>query len=450
MLWIAFAHTSAHTQSLEAPAADQQSLCWWALQFSPRVCVIDEAVLMEAHASTRLFGGQRTLLLRLRNEALTQGVRALTCAPTALGALALLRTLKGLEAPNAHLPLTASCTPQTLAQTLDPLDIDTLSATHPHSATMRTLGCNHLGQLRALPRGGVSRRFGAGLLKALDQAYGAQTETFNWLTLPEQFNESLECPAAVEVGSGLLFGVQRLLQRLQTWLQARQMGVLSLKLHWQHDTLRRQEMPDGCLSLNTATPTRDTAYLLQLAAEHLARTTLAAPVRQLRLQAMEVKAMQGRSHSLLPDPREQGESLTRTLERISARLGPERTQRPLPVADHRPEKMALWTAAQHHNSLPAKAAQTTTWPKTLALQPPWLLPAPIRLPVQQHRPFYHGTLTLLAGPQRLEAGWWPQEETTSTSLRDYYLAESPQAGLIWVYRERGTPTPHWYLHGVYG
>jgi hypothetical protein len=44
------------------------------------------------------------------------------------------------------------------------------------------------------------------------------------------------------------------------------------------------------------------------------------------------------------------------------------------------------------------------------------------------------------------------------ALRDYFLARSEQAGLLWIYRERLTtarleadkPAGHWYLHGVFG
>ena len=44
------------------------------------------------------------------------------------------------------------------------------------------------------------------------------------------------------------------------------------------------------------------------------------------------------------------------------------------------------------------------------------------------------------------------------ALRDYFLARSEQAGLLWIYRERlaagrcasDTGQGHWYLHGVFG
>ena len=54
--------------------------------------------------------------------------------------------------------------------------------------------------------------------------------------------------------------------------------------------------------------------------------------------------------------------------------------------------------------------------------------------------FGQGPLTLLAGPQRIEAAWWEPDATGTAAapaaLRDYFVARSAQAGLRWIYRER--------------
>ena len=86
-----------------------------------------------------------------------------------------------------------------------------------------------------------------------------------------------------------------------------------------------------------------------------------------------------------------------------------------------------------------------------ALYPSWLLPSPKRLLVQQGQPQYQGALELLTGPHRLEAGWL---EAADCALRDYFVARSTHAGLLWVYRERlagsgGQSSAHWYLHGLF-
>src|SRR4249920_3767816 len=98
MLWIALnAATPPDTCTAPldtgVPAPEQLAIAWWALQFSPRVCVLEEAVLLEVQDSLRLFGGKRALLKQLRRECADQGAAALAVAPTALGALALLRQL---------------------------------------------------------------------------------------------------------------------------------------------------------------------------------------------------------------------------------------------------------------------------------------------------------------------------------------------------------------------
>jgi protein ImuB len=86
----------------------------------------------------------------------------------------------------------------------------------------------------------------------------------------------------------------------------------------------------------------------------------------------------------------------------------------------------------------------------VALYPTWLLAMPLRLTVHQGLPQHQGPLTLLAGPQRLEAGWLEGD----AALRDYYVARSSTAGLLWVYRERlggqamGEPA-RWYLQGIF-
>jgi len=69
---------------------------------------------------------------------------------------------------------------------------------------------------------------------------------------------------------------------------------------------------------------------------------------------------------------------------------------------------------------------------------------------------------LLAGPRRLETGWWvePAAQANRVALhrpcRDYYVARSVVSGLLWVYRERldqpeagAHQAPRWYLHGLF-
>jgi len=451
-------------------AGDLQALSWWALQFSPRVCVLEQAVLLEAQASVRLFGGQRALLARLRQEGVAFGLAGLAVAPTALAALALLHQLRpeGAMAQDSMVQAAAvaaedrparsatGCTVRRLAVTLDALPLSALSAVAAHGATLARLGCRTLGQLRRLPRGGLARRFGAPLLAALDQAYGEVPESYPWVELPECFDVGLEFTGRVEQAAGLLFGAQRLLQQLAAWLLARQCGVTGVALHWEHDLQRRSEAGQGRLEVRSAAATRDVAHLARLLAEHLARTTLAAPVVAIRLEACGVEPLPTASGSLLPDERALGESWPQLVERLSARLGPQRVLVGELRADHRPQHMQAWQPAAR--GLAVARGRRVALPGSVAQQPPWLLARPLRLAVRQDRPLYHGPLTLLAGPQRIEVGWWGAAEADEAegpeaaepTLRDYFIAESAEAGLLWIYRQRGGAEVGWYLHGLYG
>ncbi|MCW5655589.1 DNA polymerase Y family protein [Hydrogenophaga sp.] len=420
----------------DGAAAQQRALAIWALQFTPRVALADEAVLMEVDASVRLFGGRRAL----RDRVLTQGrelglVARLAWAPNGLAALALARA--GIE----------NGLRRSLAEQLDALPMATLSAVQPHRRTLEHIGCRTLGDLRALPRGGIARRFDATLLRALDQAYGHAPEAHTWVTLPEHFEERLELMARVEQAPALLFGARRLLHLLAAWLAARRAGVTAFTLRWAHDAMRARAAGEGGeLTLRTAEPTRDVEHLCRLLAEHLARVALAAPVGELTLRATEVMPLHGVSASLLPDTVHQGEKkLGLVLERLAARLGPQRVVRPVLCEDHRPEHMCHWQPAAL--PLPRKGAPGTDLP-----QPGFILPQPLRLLMQDHRPVYHGALVLLLGPQRVEAGWWdrPPDANGSppcTVVRDYWVALSPEAGVVWVFQARLEEGTAWFLHG---
>ena len=454
MLWIALrppapcdASPSAHEPP--PPPPEQQALAWWGLQFSPRVCVLEEAVLLEVQGSLRLFDGQRALLQRLRDELPLAGGTGLAVAPTALAALALLRTLPLADGTT---PIPAiSCTARRLMAALDVLPLLHLSATRAHEAVLARLGCRTLGQLRALPRGGVSRRFGAALLEALDRAYGSRPEAFEWVELPETFSVRLEFNGRIEVAEGMLFGARRLLGQLAGWLLARQRGVLALTLNWEHDLVRRGELHNGQLHVRTAEATRDITHLARLLGEHLARLTLPAPVQAIRLDATETEALQTASASLLPEEVRQGEPLQQLIERLSVRLGADRVLRGQTLADHRPQHMQAWRPAGE----PVAKTKVPALPRHLQLHPPWILREPLRLAVQDHRPIYQGPLIMLAGPERLESGWWSlasaaEVEGEELAQRDYFVARSPQAGLLWVYRRRSAGEPAWFLQGLYG
>ena len=434
-----------HWIALPLPPPHEAALAWWALRWTPRVALADgDALLLEVSACERLWGGRAALQAQvLQGWAHAQGETAppaMGTGPTSLTALALLRLALAQRPPPRRMP--------------HGLPLHTLAALRPHVPSLERMGCRTWGALRALPRAGVARRFGAQVVHVLDQAFGDAPEAHTWLELPAQFALCTDLPALAESADMLLWAASRCLAALHGWLQARQQGALVLELAWRHDLRRvdgRAVAPTQALQVRTAQATQDLAHLRRLLAENLARTALAAPVNQITLRLVESAPLVQRNGSLLPSDNAQGgEALHQWLERLTARLGADQVQAPRLHADHRPEGMQQWQpAAQALGRSGGAASPAAPW---AALLPPWLLRPPRPLAVQGHRPCHQGPLRLLAGPQRFEAGWWSNDE--DAAQRDYFVAHNDMAGLVWVFRERQPPAPgqprRWFLQGIFG
>lgn len=177
--------------------------------------------------------------------------------------------------------------------------------------------------------------------------------------------------------------------------------------------------------------------------------TLLAPAGELQLAADEVQPMEEKSAALIPDPGQDCESLNLVIERIAARLGPENVLRPKLAQDHRMEWMVSW---QPSDARPAR--RPTMAPATP--QPTFALPSPLRLAAKGNRPMYEGPLTLLSGPHRVESGWWHRitnaagQAEEKTAVRDYYVAVSEHAGVLWLYQTRlKGEQAAWFLQGIF-
>ena len=422
----------------DQPMPPMEALGWWALGFTPRVAWLDEALLLEVSACERLWGGRLPLMRLLADTTPAKRLRQAQGA-TGLIALARLRLYAEGVKPPAEVPAA--------------LPLHTLTAARDHLDVLERLGCRTWGDVAALPRGGLARRFGKALREALDMAWGLRPEPHCWLTLPDVFEQKLELPALAGSAPELMWSANRLLAALQIWLRARQRGAIALELQWTLDLKRYNGVdlpPYQGITVRTAEPTQDMAHLRRLMGERLALTKLSAPASWLRLRTLETSPWAGASTSFLPEDNRKGDKLHELVERLSARLGPQQVVVPVAQADHRPEAMQSWQPALKKGGM-ASASQPD------GLYPGWLLREPIPLEMRDGHPHYRGKLCRLVGPQRLEAGWWggDEEEGGHPAVRDYYVAESPEAGLVWVYRERlsaplaSDAAPRWYLQGLY-
>ena len=413
------------------PARESEALegiACWAAQFTPAVSVEPcDGLLLEVAATLTLHGGLAALLAKLREGMNGLGYRAsVGVAPTATAAWLFAKARqRGMAGRTC---LTREALPAQLAS----LPLSLFNWPEATLRTLATLGIHTLDHCSALPRDGFVKRFGKAPREDLDRALGLIADPRPWFTPPEQFRRSLDFGFEVVTTAALLFPLQRLLTELQGFLRARGAGVLQWEL-----VLLHSRSGASTLTIGASSPQRDASHLLSLAREHLARFTLPASVLGLRVVAERLHPFEATSESWLPDPVRSGEDWSRLVDRLVSRLGPERVYRLEPCDDHRPERTARKVAA-------AGSARQPKVPLLTAPRPLWLLATPRALLTDDDGPLAQGRLQLLAGPERLESGWWDGRPTS----RDYYVARNPHGETFWVYREhKGREA--WYLHGVF-
>jgi protein ImuB len=424
----------ARDPAIEADAVMEAAL--WALHFTPQVSLLANGLLLEVSASLRLFGGPDALVRQLREGVLEFGFAPqLASAPTATAAWLFAMHEDGLYGDG-----------DAFAMLLDALPVVLLVSVQPHLETLQAIGCHTIGQLRRLPRAGITRRFGREVLAELDRAFGIEPEVHAWYEPPATFCARLELPARVDTTEALLFAARRLLMQMTGWLVARHAAVARFSLLLHHETLRHNKGATSPVVIALGSPSRDLAHLTLLLQEHLAKVMLSTSVIELTLQAEDIEQLAAPNSELFPTPASQAESIARLVERLGSRLGEAAVSRLTILGDHRPERCSIAIPAC---SVPALRKAAFFPGDAFPARPAWLLPRPIPLLIRRDKPFYQSPLTLLTGPERIEAGWWDD----ALAARDYFIACNDSHLLLWIYRERqgaDQPAPGWFLHGFFG
>lgn len=404
-----------------------------ALAFTPMVCLEASdgtgapapVVLLEVQSSLRCFGGFRRLLPQLQQALQPLGHHSrIASAPTALGAALLARWRDDLV-HGAHSSDVAA-----LRRLLDEAPVWLLGPGREHWEALQGMGLRQLSDLRHLPRAGLARRFGPGLLADLDRARGDAPDPREPIVLPPEFEQRIELFTRADNAEQLMAGARVLIARLLAWVRARHARVAAFTLRMHHEARRGDAAGCSELTIGLAEPSTDAAHLQALLAERLARMPLAAPALELSLRCDALAPSSPPNAELFATRGSEREGLTRLIERLQARLGADGVQRLVLLADHRPERAMAWrsaeaAAARPATLVPAQAAAPT--------RPLWLLTEPQPLPEQASRPWLDGApLQLLAGPERIESGWWDG----ALAARDYFIARAGDGALVWIFRAR--------------
>jgi len=415
------------------PEAEQgalERLASWAAQFTPMSCVDGQGIVLEVESSLRLFAGHAKLIAAIRRGIHKLGFHATVgIAPTPLAARLFARAeARGLQVRSCL------CLPE-LRHRLDDLPLFLLDWPEKTLARLHDLGILRLRDAFELPAEGIARRFGPEIALSLDRLVGRIVDPREPHIPLARFHSRLELPAEAEGVEALLFPLRRMLAEFEGALRGRGAGVQRLLISLEH--LRKAPTR---VELDFASPEREADFMLAIARERLGRLVLSAPAIGLSLRADALLPYVPREATWLPGAKEQSIDRERLIGRLTARLGRDRVFGIAIADDHRPDRnwapaFAGATLARH----PRAGGDPIHSPR-----PTWLLHRPQRLIVRDGNPGYLGDLEILAGPERIEAGWWDGEEVS----RDYFVAVNPRGETFWVFREH-RDLQAWYLHGVF-
>lgn len=402
-----------------------------------------DSFLFEVGSTLRYFGGIEKIRLRLHailepllhSWALPRQFHE-AASPTPAASLLLARAACNLLVYRKD----------NLRAALGRLPLHMLSLPERKKRQFHNSGLYILRDIWRLPSHTVAQRFGHAFTKQLEQCLGHVANPVQAYQSTPLFCSSLDCTYAIENKQALLPGVETLLERLCLFLNARELATMHLYLAFVHE---RQERTEVEIMLRQAS--RSQTHLQLLLETRINALALPAPVIAMQLQVTQFAPFAAHNETLAGMPNLHDNTaglndLLPLLEQLQARLGNPAVRSIHCQDEHCPEQAGQDRPFGERVAAlvvqPAGAAKDTE-------RPCWLLPEPIPLRQEQGRLFYHSSLRLLSGPERIETNWWTPQEIQ----RDYYVARNRQGMRLWIFHERQRPIQHeahgWFLHGIF-
>ncbi|MFT7132092.1 MAG: protein ImuB [Cyclobacteriaceae bacterium] len=449
------------------------NLAQWAYQFSPAVAIrAPDCLLIEIGASLSLFKGLEPLTTQASKELQALGYTAiLSLNQTPLAALLSAQYMwhkPSHQRTRTHAPQQpeesqqmankpSNNTPDNeTTRSIAIIPVTYLQVDKAILSSLQQMGIATVGDLLDLPAGSINRRFGVYFTDYLRRLVGEQPDPQKYITQQPHFFSDISFMSDVTNTSALLFPIKRLLNELDAFLTARQLHINQLSWRLSH-----RNQPTRGLSIYLASPEHNIPGLLRLTQLKLEQVKDVKEVDTLALSVNDFFPANTTSGDLFPVSsyasvtKEQSEKKTAQkrsqrpdnanslLNLLCTRLGPDACFSLALQNDHRPEKAWQRVSQQHINETSTQMIQLPD-----SHRPIFLLTPPRVMQTDDYQPYLDGKLTLLAGPERIDFGWWDRPTLNETITRDYYVAADSKSGaLYWVFHY--VHYGKWYLHGIF-
>ena len=429
-----------------APEAEEAVLrrlaSFAARRWTPRAAVAGaDGLWLDLDGAAHLFGGEEAMCRRILLFCMRAGYAArIAVAGTAGAAHALARY--------GETPLLL-CPAGGEAEAITLFPLAALRVGEEVATAARRLGIDTAGQLLAMPRGPLQRRFGSNLLLRLDQALGRAGEPIDPIVPERTPNALLRFAEPIATAEAIQAAMALLVARLAQDLTEAHLGVrrLFLLCHRIDDAVQQ-------IATGTARPTRDAAHLRLLLGRRIETIEPGYGIEAMRLVA-------ARCEPLAPQPvvdafagADPRPDLAPLVDRLAGRIGERR--------------LYQWSAVE--SDVPERSLRRIGPFATAQPWPDW--PRPVRLlnpaePVDQviaampdHPPRrfrWRGRVHHVRradGPERIHGEWW-KASSEAEAVRDYFQVEDEEGARFWLYR-RGdgedlrTGDLSWWLQGAFG
>jgi protein ImuB len=340
------------------------------------------------------------------------------------------------------------------------LPVDGLRLDPSTLETFLKLGLRRIGDLYAIPRAPLSRRFGDLPLSRLDQALGRVDEPIEPRRPPPAFRSRISFAEPIGRAEDIAAATDRLILALCRQFEQASVGARKLEL-----ALYRVDGSVDRTAIGTSRPNRDAPKLLKLFEEKLGTLDPGFGVELMILSAPEVEEWTGAQDHLpetgTPARSSWHEDGTLDLaDRLALRLGAENVVRLAPHDSHLPARAQV--------SVPfATPVPEGAWARLASMKGPRpirLLQRPEEVSVtamipddpprqfQWHRHTHR--IVRVQGPERIADEWWhprPNGKVVPANIvppvRDYYRVEDNDGARFWLFRDGMVNTAKWYLHG---
>lgn len=315
-------------------------------------------------------------------------------------------------------------------------------------------GLKTIDDLASRPSLPLSTRFGEDLSRRLRRMFGPETRPVTPRRITpvcraqQRFAEPVARIEDIEATLEQLIG-----EAAHVLAQRRQGGRCFEASFFRSDGAVRR------IAVETGRPTRDPKSVMRLYRERL--DTLADPIDpgfgfdMIRISVLVAEPLGSAQTSLDGGFVEEGE-VTDLVDRLTTRFGRERVLRFARNDTHDPDRAACL--------VPAAGADCAAWPSPETGEPP-LRPIQLFEPPQEiittsevpdgpprtfkWRRMSH-RIVRAEGPERVAPEWWRNPDAPT---RDYFRVEDEGGRRFWVFRaglyDRETPSPRWYLHGLF-